>query len=129
MIKLKSVSFESSPRLPGIRAGDTIDCDNPRDHLKNWRVMVRGTIVYFVSPPGWHPSQPKSQWDPNGPATICDIPRDTVFLCWLANDAAEVETVLKGGKFESTPLGWKPAPVEPEKSILSQIPAGQIGDA
>ena len=31
--------------------------------------------------------------------------------------------------FESTPLGWKPAPVEPEKSILSQIPAGQIGDA
>lgn len=133
MPKLKKITFDRAPKWPGIRAGDltTLDCDNPPTQLCDWKIVLRGQTVYFVSPPGWTVGENRAtrQRDPKAPSVVYEAPRDGVFLEWHATGEADIEALMKGGKFESDPLGWKPLPVEADKPILAQIPPGQMGDA
>jgi hypothetical protein len=122
MLRLKSLTFDKAPRIPGVRPGDmtSVDCDNPTTPLAGWQICIRPTVVYFVSPPGWAPvnaSQPGIR-DAKGPVEIHEVPRSNVYLSWTG-DTADVEIALKGGKYDSAPLGTKPA--EPT-SILGQLP-------
>lgn len=128
-MKIKSITFDRSPRIPGLRAGDlvTVECENPPEALKDWRVVLRGAMIYLISPPGWC-GKPRSQWDKNGPVTVAEVPRDHCCVQWTAESNDDIEAVMKGSRFDAQPpLGFKPAPVE-EKSLLSQIPPNQIGD-
>lgn len=130
-MKIKSITFDRSPRIPGLRAGDlvTVECENPPEALKDWRVILRGPTLFLISPIGWC-GKPRSQWDTKaGPVTVAEVPREHCCLQWTADNEADIETVLKGGRFDAQPpLGWKPAPPE-EKSLLAQLPASAMGDA
>jgi hypothetical protein len=132
MLKLTKVTFEHTPRIPGLRAGSVseLDIDNPPTPLLGWSVHVRAHAIVLVSPRGWTSNENRAtKRDPNGPITIHEIPRAGSYLHWIG-DEADVEAVLKGGKYDTpNPLGWRPAPVEADKPILSQIPASQVGDA
>lgn len=129
-MKLISVTFGTTPRLPGLRPAETghIECDKPSDALRNWKLHIRGQSLFFVSPPGWLRDQSARQRDAKGPSIVFGpVPLSDVFLQWQAT-ADELETLFKGGKFETPPFGWQPAPVTSEKSLLEQIPPSQLGD-
>jgi hypothetical protein len=130
-VKLLSISFGTTPRLPSLRPTELgrIDCLKPSEALKNWRLILRGQQAFFVSPPGWVPDLSIHRHDPNGPVTVHELPRAELLLQWQATDAKDLEDVFKSGKYESPPFGWTPAPVEADKPILAQVPAGQMGDA
>jgi hypothetical protein len=134
MPKLKTVTFDHAPKIPGIRPGDlsTIDCDNPPSTLKDWKIVLRGGSMYLISPPGWSNREENraTKRDPKGPSVVHEIPRTGVYLQWITTGADDLDALFKnGGKYESEPLGFKPVPVEEDKPILSQIPPGQMGDA
>lgn len=132
-MKLKSITFKSVPRIPGLRAGDlsTLDLDNPNQALYGWRVSLRGPTVTLISPRGWTAhtaTQPKMR-DPNGACVVHTMPANEAYLQWEAQPE-EIENILKGGlKYESEPLGPKAPAIDPTKALLEQIPAGQVGDA
>lgn len=130
-IKLTGISFGVTPRIPGVRSGDlaAIDCDNPSAALKDWRIILRPQSVFFISPPGWLPNNAgrPNERDPKGPIIVHEVPRTEAYLQWQSDE--DLEAFFKvTNKYESQPLGWKPAPVEAPRSILSQIPANQLGD-
>lgn len=130
-MKLKKITFDHVPSLPGIRAGDlsTIDCAAP-GVLKDWRIILRGPSMFLVSPPGWTLNEARNaRRDPKGPVQMYEVARSNVYFQWEAADDLDIEAVLKGGKYESEPLGFKPTPIEDDKPILAQIPPSQIGDA
>lgn len=127
MLRLSKLTFEKAPRIPGVRPGDisSVDLDNPAGSLLGWTIAVRTGYVYFISPPGWTQQNATSPHvrDPKGTIEIHEVPRANVYLHW-AGAAEDVETVLKGGKFDTLPLGPKPTPVTtPVASILAQLPA------
>lgn len=132
-MKLISITWSSAPRLPGLRPSDTgrIECDKPSEALKGWRVSVRGTHLFIISPRGWNRDQSIRTRNESGPSTVFGpIPVSDVYLEWLAESDADVQTLLKGKlEFESPVFGWMPAPIVSDKPILEQIPAGQMGDA
>lgn len=131
-MKLISITWGTTPRLPGLRASDTgrIECDNPNAPLKDWRVAVRGSQIFFTSPPGWS-KDTSAKRDPNGARTVFGpIPTSDVYLEWQADTDADVTALVKGKiEYDSQPFGWRPAPIESDRPILSQIPPGQMGDA
>lgn len=131
-LKLTGITFYETPRIPGLRPGalSSINCEEPHQSLIGWRVVVRGQIVAFVSPPGWSISnrdRPHVR-DPKGPMYLYEVPRTTVCLEWLGDEAA-IDVISKGGRFEALLGPRTPIPVADDKPILSQIPAGQMGDA
>ena len=132
-MKLITITFGNTPRLPGLRPAETghIECDKPSDALRGWKLVIRGQQIYFVSPPGWVRDQNQKRRDGKGPVTVHGpVPMNDVYLQWQAEDAVELEAVLKTGKpWESPAFGWQPAPVAADKPILEQIPVGQMGDA
>lgn len=131
MLKLNKITFDRTPRIPGLRSGDLseMDCDNPPVALKDWNVIVRAQAIFLVSPRGWiNASQRPADRDPKGPVTIHEIPRASAFLHW-SGDEADLEAVTKGAKYETGPLGPKPPAIEPTRSILAQVPPSQLGDA
>ncbi len=125
-MKLVSLSFNSIPRMPGFRAGDicVIESAKPQAFL-GWRVSIRGERVFFVSPPGWEAGSTKVR--AGGPVTIFETSRIEVTFQWSGNEL-EIETILKGGKYDSEPLGPPPELAKP-KSLLDQVPASQLGDS
>lgn len=132
MLKLTKITFGRIPAFAGLRAGElsSFELDNPPAALKDFRAILRGQSLFLVSPPGWNntnQTQPKNR-DPKGPVVIFECPRADAFLHWSGDEDGVLE-VLKGVKYETMPFGWKPAPVETDKPILAQIPAGQVGDA
>jgi hypothetical protein len=134
MPKLKCITFDrcpKHPRHPRRRPVRPLDLDNPPSSLKDWKLVLRGGSMYLISPPGWTTQESRANMrNPNGPSVVHEIPRTDAFLHWITNDAADLDALFKnGGKYESQPLGWKPAPVEDDKPILSQIPPSDIGDA
>jgi hypothetical protein len=128
--KLHTITFGTIPRLPGLRPADLgkIDCDNPGTALAGWRLILRNQSAFFVSPPGWTENIADRRRDPKGAVTIYEMARTEVLLRWHAT-GEDLEDILKGGKFESPPFGWKPAEVVADKPILAQVPVGQLGDA
>lgn len=132
-MRLISITWGSTPRLPGLRPSDTnrIECDKPSDALKGWRVSIRGTQIYFISPPGWHRDQSVRTRDPQGPRTAFGpIPASDAYLEWVAESDADVAALLDGKmKLDSPPFGWQPAPIAAGKPFLEPIPPGQMGDA
>lgn len=131
-MKLISITFGTTPRLPGLRPVETghIECDNPSAALAGWRFAIRGTQVHFISPPGWHRDQAQKRDAKGGITAYGPFPIGDVYLQWQFTNEAELATLLKGKlEFDSPPFGWKPAPVESDKPLLAQVPAGQMGDA
>lgn len=134
-MKLVSLTWGTTPRLPGLRPTDTgkIQLDNPGDALRNWKLLIKGKELYFISPEGWsrdHSSRTSSHV-PGAPTTVFGpMPLTEVYLEWNVDNEAEL-AALTAGKltYESPPFGWKPVAVDPEKPMLDQIPAGQMGDA
>lgn len=132
-VKLVGLTFGSAPRIAGIRSGDliAIDIDNPPAAMKDWRIAITGQAVLFISPPGWEPrnATTPSARNQKGPRVVHEAARSDVFLQWESDDGDATALSKAIAKYESGPLGWKPAPVESDKPILAQIPAGQVGDA
>lgn len=128
-MKLASLSFNAVPRMPGMRPGDltTIDVDKPGDALLGWKLALRGQQVFFISPPGWQRDR-SAKRDAKGPVTVFEVPRSEITFCWTGAPD-EIDAILKGGKYDSEPFGWQPTPIEPDKPLLAQVPAGQMGDA
>lgn len=128
-MKLASISFKVTPRLPGLRPGDlvTIDLDKPGDALVGWKLSIRGQQVFFISPPGWVRDRAAKR-DAKGPVTVFEVPRAEITFCWTGSPD-EVETILKGGKYDSELFGWQPTPVAADKPLLAQVPSSQVGDA
>lgn len=53
------------------------------DHgLAGWRVLVRGTSVFFVTPRGWRNGVDKSQWKEKDPPRSFQMPRASLTLHW-----------------------------------------------
>lgn len=129
-MKLLSITFKATPRMPGVRAMDlsTIDTEKPGDSLKGWRLSIRGQQVFFISPRGWVRDQNVKRRDALGPITVFEVPRAEVCLEWQGGPE-ELEAMIKGGKWESPPFGPPPRPIDETKPLLEQIPAGQMGDA
>ena len=128
-LRLKSITFNVSPKIPGMRAGalTTIDCDSPHGSLVDWSISVRGQSVFFISPPGWDHrfvSSPHMR-DTKGPVQIHEVPRQDATLSWTG-DAADIEAALKSMKYDSGPLRPFTPPVE--ESDEASIPAHQLGD-
>lgn len=156
MIKLVSVNFTTTPRMPGLCPTDlgSFTTEKPGDALKNWRIVIRGGQVFFVSPPGWTPDQSsrsRGRLKSEGTITVHGpVALSEVYLEWRVvpepspidpknptkeqepfdvRAARELDLLYKGiGKYESEPFGFEPAPVMADKPILEQIPAGQMGD-
>ncbi len=128
-MKLLSITFKATPRMPGVRANDltTIDTSKPGDTLKGWRIVIRGQQVFFTSPPGWVRDQNVKKRDPNGPVTVFEVPRADIYFEWHG-PSDDLEALYKGGKWESPPFGPPPAPIDATRPLLEQIPANQLGD-
>ncbi len=129
-MRLANITFGSIPRLPGLRPADLgkIDCDRPGPALMGWRLVLRGTQAFFVSPPGWVQDQSERKRDPKGPITVYEMARAEVLLHWHGTEDG-LEMIYKTGKWESPPFGWRPAEVEANKPILGQVPVSEMGDA
>ncbi len=134
-MKLISITWGTTPRMPGLRPSDTgrIECDKPGTALDGWRVSIRGTQIFFISPAGWNRDQSVKTRDASGPRVVFGpVPTSDVYLEWHTESDAEV-TALTTSKvkmeFDSPPFGWRPTVIAADKPILEQIPAGQMGDA
>lgn len=133
-MKLVSITFKQTPRLSGLRADATssLDIDNVQGSLYGWRILVRGPMLYLVSPKGWTKqtaTQPRLR-DKNGPRVVHAIPTADAYLQWLVDDN-EIDAVTKGGlKYDTDELGPKtPILIEDdEASILAKIPPHDLGD-
>lgn len=125
-MKLLTITFKATPRMPGVRANDltTIDTSRPGEALKGWRISLRGQQVFFVSPPGWVRDQSIRVRDPNGPVFVFEVPRADVYFEWQGL-TDELDALFKGGKWESPPFGPPPQPIEEPRPLLDQH---QIGD-
>ncbi len=131
-MKLVSITFESAPRIPGIRPGDmsTIKCAQPEGAMRGWRVAIRGASVFFISPAGWEQGKTFMQWDPKKAPTIHEVPRASCFFQW-DGFPDEIDALMKSGKHDSEPFGAafeKPVVEEAPKSILAQLDPSQMGD-
>lgn len=130
-MKITGITWSTTPRLPGLRASEVnkIDVAQP-GALKDWRVLIRGSQVYFVSPVGWHRDQSKKR-DPNGSTTVFGpIPMSELYIEWQIDNDKELVALLAGKlTYDSEPFGFTPAVLDPTKPILDQIPPGQMGDA
>ncbi len=129
MLKLTKVTFDRTPRIPGLRAGDfsELDCDNPAAKLKDWRIVIKGASLFLISPPGWSNSETRIK-DPAGPVTVHEVPRANASLHWSGSLKDIEEMVKSNAKWETPPLGWKPAP-PPGTVVLETVPPGEMGDA
>jgi len=125
-MKLKAITFEKAPMIPGLRAGDmiTIKCDEPSDAMKGWRAMLRGPALFLVSPPGWAPNDRAGA--PGLPCRVHEIARSQCYLHWEGPDNFDEKSIAK---YTSEPFG-RPAPIDtPEApSLLAQLPRHQQGD-
>ena len=135
-MKLKTITFETSPRLPGLRAGEmiTLKTDEPGDTLAGWRAIIRGPSVFFVSPPGYVTGRTRREWDPAGPCIMHEVPRAQCYFQWEGSPD-EIATIIKAS-YETPPFGPAPKPVADvvsagagKGSILAQLEPHQIGDA
>lgn len=127
-LKLKKITFDNAPRIPGVRAGDlgVIDLENP-NALQGWKVVIKGAVIVLISPPGWMSGRPARDWDPQKPCLIHEIPRATCYLHWEGD-----ETTLDqiGKNYTSEPFG-KPIVVEPApapKNYPAPANPAEVGD-
>lgn len=132
-MKLVSITFASSPRLPGIRPGDmaTITCDRPDGAMRGWRVSIRGASVFFISPAGFDREKSPLAWDKSKLPIVHEIPRANCYLQWSGpSTSADFDSLAKN-KYDSEPFGQPfELPVEEApKSILAQLDPSQMGDA
>lgn len=130
-MKITGITWSTVPRLPGLRASDVnkIDCASP-GAMKDWRIIIRGSHAYFVSPIGWKRDQSIKR-DPAGPAVVFGpIPLSELYIEWQIDDEKELATLLAGKlSYESEPFGFVPVPLDESKPFLEQIPSSQMGDA
>lgn len=126
-MKLLSITFKATPRMPGVRANDltTIDTEKPGDALKGWHLSIRGQQAFFVSPPGWVRDQNVKKRDPDGPVTVFEVPRADMYFEWQGAPE-ELDALFKNGKWDSPAFGptLRPATATPPLGI----PAHQQGD-
>lgn len=136
MLRLKSITFIHTPRVPGLRPSEisTISCDGSGAYslpapLHGWRAFIRGAMLLLVSPPGWRPGINRDQWKPDGPCEVIEVPRTNCSLVWSADGPRDLEQI-SGKAFESEPFGPPPLPAP---SLLDQLPPDvpphELGDA
>ncbi len=129
MIKLQSITFENAPKLPGLRPGEmtTLKLEEPNDNLVGWRAILRGSVLFLVSPAGYKIGGKASERDASGPCTIHEVPRSNCYFTWVGA-VDDLAGMLKG--FESPPFG-RPTPVvhvSPEDGGATAItPVGPQG--
>lgn len=129
-MKLKEITFESTPRIPGMRAGDlqTISCDTPLDALRGWHLEIKGASVFLVSPPGYKKGQPRNaETEVSGECVVVEVPRINCYLHWQGH----MKDMGKVANYVSEPFGYKPP--EPDAapatgSLLAQLDPSQVGD-
>lgn len=135
-MKLESIAFLNAPKLPALRTGHAhhLECDNPPEALRGWKVEVRGAAVLLISPPGWsHADKCASVYTDDyeqkygkstKPRTICEVPRAQVYLHWLGDVDPKAL-----GNYASQPMGIRERPAdESPKSLLAQIDPKDLGD-
>ncbi len=130
MLKLSEVTISDTPRIQGLRPGgpSIIDFAYPPAALIGWRVLVRGTLVFLASPPGWTKttSTEPHRRDKNGPRVIFRIDGN-VHLTWHADTDADIEAAAKRDiKFDSEPLGGNRDVASAQ--MLLPLPAHAVGD-
>jgi hypothetical protein len=127
MIKLTHVAFTGT-RYIGATRLESFEIDRPPNPLKDWRIALRGQTVLMISPAGWLHNHPARR-DAKEPRVVLEFPRSEVMLRWECAAEHDADAVAKGiTKYESQPFGWQPRPIEPEKSLLAQVPPHQVGD-
>jgi hypothetical protein len=131
MPKLKSITFIHTPKAPGLRAGDlsTVDLENPHGALLGWRALIRGPMLFLVSPPGWTQTNQMRNADPSGPRRTVQSPISNCFFMW---DGDEADVSKAVAVYTSDPFGPPPEAVLVDKSggsLLDQLPVDQKGDA
>lgn len=124
-LKLYSITFEKSPRIPGLRPGDmiTIECENPIGAMKGWRALLRGPSLFLVSPPGWKPNTISTGSQFGEPSLIHEVPRSSCYFHWVGDDA----DVDKVGKFSTPPFGKPEAPVAAATVVGDDEPEADDG--
>lgn len=107
MLALKTITFKTAPRIPGVRAGDLIEinCENPPESMRDWHAVVRGGVVLLVSPPGWLMGKYSREATGVGARRIHEIPRNNCFL-FFEGDSEDIKAVLDLSKtFTSAVFG------------------------
>lgn len=106
-LTLKSITFKSAPRIPGIRPGDCteMNCENPPESLKDWHVVIKGATVMLISPPGWRSGSYTRESGGKGPRRFHEIPRNNCFL-YFEGELEEIKAIQDPSKvFTSDPFG------------------------
>lgn len=82
LIGLSYVDTVRPARLPHFEYLDLTRTDHP---FRNWRIIVQGPRVFFVTPAGWTPSKPDGTGE--GPSTMVEVARNKLALYWSGVDA------------------------------------------
>lgn len=132
MKKLKAITFDKTPRIPGLRAGDmsTITCETPVGSLMGWYAVLRGPSLFLISPPGWHQNEEiRRSAKPDAPRQIHEIPRLDCYLHW----SGSADDNLLDNNYQSEPFGPAPTAPEAKPSLLDAlsdvgVPPHEMGD-
>lgn len=132
MLKLKSITFDQAPSIPGVRAGvgGKIECLNPTEPMRGWRAVIKGAMLVLVSPSGWKSGKQPREWEKDGPVQAWESPRANCHLQWEADASDDVVAMLSKG-FISEPFG---KPIEAaeleavEKKYTAPVNPAEIGD-
>mgnify|MGYP001566529465 CR=1 FL=1 len=74
--------------------------------LLGWRIIVQGSQVIFVSPPGWKPTGQPPKATPGAPSTIVQISRTRLALYW--SGSFDDVAALDRGQWPAKPDGKGP---------------------
>jgi hypothetical protein len=65
-----------------------VDLTTSNHALKDWKILVQGSQVIFLSPPGWKPghSPTGAKVPPDAPSVLIQIPRTRLALYWSGDE-------------------------------------------
>lgn len=92
---LIGLAFHDGARPQHIPYSSYYDLTTPNHALAEWRIVVQGSQLLLVSPPGWAPGFGAKQPTKDGPCTIVQIPRVRCDLYW-SGTAEDVGQLDKG---------------------------------
>lgn len=99
-----------------------VEFDRPAALLYGFHVAVRGSHLFLVSPRGWKPNLPSTQWKADGKRRLFGpVPMSSVTLVWEAVDEAAVDKLQR---YDSPPM----EPPKPQGEELPQIDPKEMGD-
>lgn len=131
MPRLVSISFTTSPRLPGMH-GAPLSFDLPirTGPLKDWKIALRAETILLRSPPGWFAGQTPVQRrteEQSTDVTVYEVPREWAALQWSWGDGEQPCEVTEWD--EPRPMGVNMRAVIPPDVVATpavQYPAGPL---